>query len=137
MLKCLFAVIKHKTSSLFGKENGEKMKKSFLLGIAVMVLSVFCLTACGGNQAPQYSLDVDFVVEPNPDFIGSYSTQRCDLNNRSTCWAEWGEWGSALELALDPNKEICLGNKPATLRARSDYEWIQEGNCFHLEKKSN
>ena len=85
MFRCLFAVIKHKTSSLFGKENGEKMKKSFLLGIAVMVLSVFCLTACGGKQAPQYSLDVDFVVEPNPDFTGSYSTQRCDLNNRSTC----------------------------------------------------
>ncbi|MBP6922143.1 hypothetical protein KBB69_02305 [Candidatus Dojkabacteria bacterium] len=112
------------------------MKKFFLLGITVLVMSVFCLTACGGNQAPQYTLDIDYVVEPDPNYIGSYSTQRCDLNNHSICWTEWGEWSSVLELVLDPNKEVCLGSEPATLRARSDYKWIQDGNCFQLEKKN-
>lgn len=131
----MFAVIKQILFPLW-EENGDEMKNIFVIS-AILIFCAGILSACGGNQAPHYTLDIDYVVEPNSDFIGSYSTQRCDLNNRSICWTEWGEWSSALELALDPNKEVCLGNKPATLRARSDYQWIQEGNCFHLEKKTN
>lgn len=113
------------------------MKKNFWRTILVVILFLTLLTACGDNQGPQYTLDVEFVVESNPRLIGSYNTQRCDLNYPTTCWNEWGEWGSALELALDSNKKICLGNEPATLRARSDYRWSQDGNCFVLDKKGN
>lgn len=131
----MFAVIKQILFP-FWEENGDEMKNIFIIS-AILIFCAGILSACGGNQAPHYNLDIDFVVEPDPNYIGSYSTQRCDLNNRSICWTEWGEWGSALELALDAKKEVCLGSEPATLRARSDYQWIQEGNCFHLEKKTN
>ena len=130
----MFAVIKQILFP-FWEENGDEMKK-FCFIAAIVIFCAGVLSACGSNQAPQYSLDVDFVVETDPNYIGSYSTQRCDLNNHSICWTEWGEWSSALELVLDPNKEVCLGSEPATLRARSDYKWIQDGNCFHLEKKN-
>ena len=112
------------------------MKKFFLLGIAVLVISAFCLSACADNQVTHYNLNISFVVEPDSGYIGSYSTRRCDLNNPSICWGEWGEWVSGLELALDPNKKICFGNEATTLRARSDYQWFQDGNCFQLEKKN-
>lgn len=114
---------------------GDEMKKVIVVAIAVLI--GLSLTACGDSTTQSYDLSkVTFVTEPDPSFLGSYRVERCDLNYRTICWDEWGEWSSALELALDSNTSICVGSgKAATFRARSDYQWEQTDNCFSLEKR--
>lgn len=116
------------------------MKKFFLLVLVVTVLAV--LVACDNNKktvkdAPTESLT--FVLEPNPNYIGSYSITR--VNNGQE-WLEWGEW-TPLE-ALIGRQIVCFGyfGGSGTFRARSDYHWIQieydgrKTKCLELVKKT-
>ena len=117
-------------------ENGEIMKKVFFSIIAIILLGGL-LTACS-SEKPTSSRsfgNIDFVVESNPDYLGSYTIERCNPAHPTYCWTEWGEWSTGFELLFDMNKRICVGNKSGVFRARSDYHWVADKNCLILEKR--
>lgn len=117
-------------------ENGEIMKKNFFFVLVIMFLFAVMLSACGQAESKTYSFNnITFVVEPNPDYLGSYTLQRCNTLHPTICWEEWGEWSSSIELALDSNKRIFVGENKGVFRARSDYHWVANGNRLVLEKR--
>lgn len=117
------------------------MKKSMFF-IVLVGLSIL-LSACSESTPPDpipFSR-LEFVVEDNPDYIGSYSIGREDPINGST-WVEWGEWTEIQ--ALLGREIVCFGlfdenEGYGQFRARSDYAWKQveyEGRyCLELEKR--
>ncbi len=117
------------------------MKKSVFL-IVLICLSIL-LSACSESVPPQhvpFEL-LDFVVEEDPDYIGSYLIQRYNFTNGSR-WEEWGEW-TPVDSIFDA-KVVCFGyfdrlDGFGTFRARSDYNWIEinyDGSyCLKLEKR--
>ena len=112
------------------------MKK--LVFLIVLFSLLFALSACSENDPEHVPFDqLSFVLESNPDFIGSYSLSK--TNELGGTWTEWGEW-TPLDFS---SRVVCFGafsiNDTGTFRYRSDYEWkeIKDGNsyCLKLEKR--
>lgn len=121
---------------------GEEMNKKSFLVILLAIVSLL-LSACGESSPPNPIpfARLEFVVEENPDYIGSYSVKREDPINGST-WVEWGEWTPIQ--ALVGREIVCFGyfdehDGYGTFRARSDYHWVEvefDGRmCLELAKK--
>lgn len=121
------------------KIKGETMFKKFLL--LVIVLSA-TLVACSPVEEDPIPWDeIEILPETNPEYLGSYSFKRCfGFGYNKSCYSEYGEWTSDLELLLDPNRKICFGGfEGGRISAQPDYEWVEtrrEGrNCIRLQKK--
>ncbi len=112
--------------------------KKFIL-ITVILLFTVTLVACNTPPAPVPWDRLIFATEENPNYIGSYTIRRENLNS---AWTEWGEWTS-FEHLFDRGI-VCFdyfnyqeGN--GTFYARSDYQWVEreyQGDiCLELKKK--
>lgn len=100
----------------------------------VLVSMSLILSACSDSTPEHVPFDqLSFVLEENPDYIGSYFITR--TNELNAKWDEWGEW-SPLDMS---SRVVCFGDFSfddyGIFRARSDYYWIEEGGCLKLQKK--
>lgn len=110
------------------------MRKIFF----ALIIVVLFLTACGSDPAPIPWEQISFVVEENPDYVGSYSLTRSSAGQD---WVEWGEWTSIEKVVSDTT--VCFGyfgdQNYATFRSRSDYEWVEVNKdgrlCLRLQKR--
>jgi len=112
-------------------------KKFFLL---LFLLFPVLFTACSsGDPVPWNKIEV--LEETNPEYLGSYSFERCWGNPYDrVCEEEYGEWSSDLELLLDPNRKICFGGfEEGNVYSQPDYEWVETKHkgrdCIQLQKK--
>ena len=107
--------------------------------IVLLFVLAIVLVGCSTPPAPVPWQRLSFKIEENPDYIGSYTIRRENLNSS---WTEWGEW-TPVEYLFERGI-VCFdyfnyqeGN--GTFYARSDYQWVErkyQGDiCIELKKK--
>ncbi len=112
--------------------------KKYLVLILVIVLSI-PLMGCKSSPEDEIPWDqLEFEVETNPDYIGSYVITRSNYFDE---WYEWGEWESEWDLFF--SKPICFGafeyGDTGTFRVSEDFVWKQVDyfgrSCIKITKK--
>ena len=108
----------------------------YFLVISVILVGLILVGCSNKEPSPVPVSTLNFVLEENPDYIGSYSIQRKNLSSQ---WTEWGEW-TPLESVIG-REIVCFGyyGGSGTFRSRSDYEWIEikydKRMCLELKKR--
>lgn len=116
--------------------------KTMLVLIVIFGFICLVLSASAEKIPPEHVPfdNLNFEIEQNPDYIGSYTIERYNATNGGSRWIEWGEW-TPTDLS---SRVVCFGYFDqiygyGTFRARSDYNWIEvlDGDkyCLKLEKK--
>jgi len=96
-----------------------------IIFVLVVVVVSQALVACDKQEVRSAPLNqLSFLIEENPDYIGSYSIERENVGQK---WIETGEW-TPIE-ALLGRQVVCFGyfsnNGYGVFRARSDHHWIE------------
>ena len=118
------------------------MKKITVL-IVLLALSSIVLSACAESSLPErVPLELlNFNIEENPKYIGSYIIERSNFTNGER-WSEFGEWTEVQ--ALFGREIVCFGyfdydNGYGTFSSRSDYHWkeilFDNSYCLELLKR--